>query len=53
MKALQCSFELTQQRRGSRERDLVRAAPLAKVEIASVQSSRWSDRGKVVPLMVG
>lgn len=38
MKALQRSFDLTWQRRGSWERDLVRGVSMAKVEIAFVVS---------------
>lgn len=53
MKALQWSFDLTWQRRGSWERGLVRGVFMVKVEIASVVSSRWRDQGKIISPMVG
>lgn len=53
MKALKRSFDLTWQRRDSRERDLTRGVSMDKVEIASVASARWRDQSKVMSLRVG
>lgn len=47
MKALQCRFDLTWQRRGSWERDLARGVSMAKVEIAFVASWRWRYQGNI------